>query len=903
MDDKNDKEGGDRWYTQIKHWSRKGMKIVSVAMDDDDHFTFQTKWMANMLVLKQEDGEAYSGGLLSDKLQRWIPILLSWLGGLSTLHYKTHFATLFKQIQKTDLSDREKRRLVEQVVDFSAAQKNGFIDAYMEVFKVHDRKIAFSKLHGCEQHYQQAVTRISKNHKIVKVNMVGTWKTLCRELLLPDEPGRPNLEQRFKDLRRLFPLAKKWIDWWYAADVQAMLFQARKRIPEDDPPLPEEESDDEDQAQPRRRADLPKTTNAQESLHRVYYMLCDGKCGIIAGMIQLFAFVSSLERDYEARCKGISVTYGSSNQNWQDIVTSLGMAKPTKRRYVANDGRAPDTTKELLDGADPKSGKPSKKKGPGRPRGSLNINRSALTTYKSYTSGTTIGTLNRCWQTATLESLYALWGPLWSDHTHVNGTSLPTIIIRHFTGRCDGELNEGKHLGSLLKRGQNIIHKAIQALKPESYTSDKFCSADGFMDMIVDHPHTRPLFAINVTKTLICHRNDKHNRATTRSLGGFWLFPSMFRESGVAYGQLDILLQDLFSEGVLTEPGLVCRGCHPIKEKGHEEEDPTLYDQRMKIEDTSLPLHLYFLMDNVMALDSKERGRYMGDTNWPARLELGEAKYQMVTRGFWGGNHYWCQVVRSVEGVLGVWHYDELKNGGFSQLISRDVDSLSGCIANTSWTCYTRVPFEAETVKIKHALLDMMKKFPDRHLSIPFTMPTSTMPFGGGLPSLEETDDAVLTTTLPEEASLPVRIDADADEDFLNDNDDVLYDRLNREEPQNGNDKLLYGNIVPLDDVDVIGTEEADIEVDELSHQPSEEIKTPLDPLKLKIKLAIPKLNPSIEEEALSPPVASTDVQPPAKRKATADKRKATADKRKAAAAKGRQAAAENRERLKKLRE
>ncbi|EGG12246.1 uncharacterized protein MELLADRAFT_89273 [Melampsora larici-populina 98AG31] len=647
--------------------------------------------------------------------------------------------------------------------------------------------------------------------------MVGTWKTLCRELLLPDE--RLDVPILNKDSK----ICKDYFLW------------RKKGLTGDDPPLPEEESDDKEQAQPRRRADLPKTTNAQESLHRVYYMLCDGKCGIIAGMIQLFAFVSSLERDYEARCKGISVTYSSSNQNWQDIVTSLGMAKPTKRRYVANDGRAPDTTKELLDGAEAKSGKPSKKKGPGCPRGSLNINRS-------------------------------------------------------------------KHLGSLLKRGQNIIHKAIQALKPESYTSDKFCSADGFMDMIVDHPHTRPLFAINVTKTLICHRNDKHNRATNRSLGGFRLFPSMFRESGVAYGQLDILLKQLFSEGVLTEPGLVCRGCHPIKEKGHEQEDPTLYDQCMKIEDTSLPLHLYFLMDNIMALDSKERGRYMGDTNWPARLDIGEAKYQMVTRGFWGGNHYWCQVVRSVEGVLGVWHYDELKNGGFSQLISRDMDSLSGCIANTSWTCYMRVPFKAETVKIKHALLDMMKKFPDRHLSIPFTMPTSTMPFGGGLPSLEETDNAILTTTLPEEPSLPVRNDADADEEILNDNDDVLYVGLNREEPQHDNDKLLYGNIVPLDDVDVIGTKEADIEVDELSHQPSEEIKTPLDPVKLKIKLAIPKLNPSIEEEALSPPVASTEVQPRSKRtrnatkkadasqaddSSSAAKRKATADKRKATACKG----------------
>ncbi|EGG09506.1 uncharacterized protein MELLADRAFT_95997 [Melampsora larici-populina 98AG31] len=878
MDDKNDKHGGDRWYTQIRHWSKKGMKIVSVTMDDNNHFTFQTKWMAEMLVLQQEDGEAYSGGLLSDvtykfflngyllttsmyneKLQRWIPILLTWLGGLSTLHYKAHFVTLLKQIQKTELSDREKRRLVEQVVDFSVAQKNGFIDAYLEVFNIHDRKIPFSKLHGCEQHYQQAVTHISKNHKIVKVNMVGTWKKLCRELLLPDEPGRPNLEQRFKDLRRLFPLAKKWIDWWYAADVQAMLFPARKRIPEDDPPLPDEESDDEDDGKPRRRSDLPKTTNAQESLHRVYYMLCDGKCGIISGMIQLFAFVSSLQRDYESRLKGISVTYGSSNQNWQDVVTSLGMAKPTKHRYIANDGRAPDTTQELLDYADEHSGKVVKKKGPGRPQGSQNINRSALTTYKSYTSGSTIGTLNRCWQTATLESLYALWGPLWSDHTNVNGSSLPTIVIRHFTGRCDAEVNQGKHLGGLLKQGQNIIHKVIQALKPESYISDECCLADGFMDMMVDHPSTRPLFAINVTKTLICHCNHTHNRETTKYLGCFRIFPSMFRETALAYGQLDVMLQDFLSNGVITEPGLVCRQCHPKKRQGGDEGDLTMLEQRMKIEHTLLPLHLYFLLDNVMALDSKERGRYMGDTNWPARLVIGKAQYQMVTRGFWGGNHYWCQVVRSVEGVLGVWHYDELKNGGFAQLISRDVDSISGCIANTSWTCYTRVPFESEANKVKKALLDLMKRFPDQHLSMPFSMPTSTIPFGGGLPSLA--DEGLLSTTIiPDEVSLPVVTHGKADEEEIceNNDQDLHYEHDDDEELLHNNDDILYANEDHRDEDVVMGTSEADVEVNEdaLSHQASEELIPPVNPVNLKIKLAIPK------SKERSPPVASTPARP-----------------------------------------
>lgn len=83
-----------------------------------------------------------------------------------------------------------------------------------------------------------------------------------------------DLETRFEELRRLFPLAKKWIEWWGAADIQAMLFPARKRLPLDDPPLPGEVSEDEDEVEaPRRRPDLPSTTNGQESMHRVYYRL------------------------------------------------------------------------------------------------------------------------------------------------------------------------------------------------------------------------------------------------------------------------------------------------------------------------------------------------------------------------------------------------------------------------------------------------------------------------------------------------------------------------------------------------------------------------------------------------------------------------------------------------------
>lgn len=110
-------------------------------------------------------------------------------------------------------------------------------------------------------------------------------------------------------------------------------------------------------------------------------------------MIQLLAFVQSLERDFISRAKGISVSYGSSNKLWEDVVTALGMPKPRKRKFIANDGRAPDTTDELLSAE-----KTIKKKrnGPGRPLGSQNFNRNPLTTYQSYSAGTTKGHFNRC---------------------------------------------------------------------------------------------------------------------------------------------------------------------------------------------------------------------------------------------------------------------------------------------------------------------------------------------------------------------------------------------------------------------------------------------------------------------------------------------------------------------------
>ncbi|EGG07853.1 uncharacterized protein MELLADRAFT_85140 [Melampsora larici-populina 98AG31] len=756
MPSKDDPEAGDKWLQSIQHWAnrglddyRQGMQLISVScLTENFHYSLQTDWMAEVLLYKYK-GETYSGGLLSDvtyrffqngyllttsmyveQIGRWVPILLTWLAGLDTGHYKAHFMTLFERIQKTTKSDKEKRLLCEQVVDFSLAQKNGFVEAYMEVFQVNE-VTAMSKLHGCLQHFRQAVMRLQRNHTIVPVHLEELWAEKCAELLLPDGPDLKTLDERFEELRTTFPKAKKWLDWWCTSDIQAMLFPARKRMPEDDPPL--DESDDEDVTdQPRRRRNLPATTNAQESMHRVYYVLCPGKCELIPGLVQLFALVQSLERDYRQVAKGIPIAYGTSQKNWEEVVKTLGMPKPTKRRYVPNDGRAPDTTKELI-------GTGGKKKGPGRPKGSQNVIRHPLTTYQSYTCGTTLGTKNRCWQSSVLECLYALYGPGWSKYLTVNGTRLVNLLMRHFTSRFRAELTEGSGLKGVLSRGQGILHRAIEDQKNGYFIADQFACADSFFEKFLQQKSPmRPLFEIPLRKTSTCSRNVEHNRTSLVSMTTLHVLPHTFHNAGISYGDAELLIERWTTTGLSTTA--VCSQCHPHETlAGSKQEDLATMERRFQLEfpDTnSAPLHLYIHLDGVVELTNHERESFMGNTNWPAHFSIGNINYKMIARGFWAASHYWCQVVRCIQDVMGVWHYDELKNGGFAQLIERDITKIGGPIPHTSWICYTRMPNDSEVQETATVLRGLMKQFPTHTLTIPFSMPTERMPFGGGLPPL-----------------------------------------------------------------------------------------------------------------------------------------------------------------------
>ncbi|EFP89143.2 uncharacterized protein PGTG_14984 [Puccinia graminis f. sp. tritici CRL 75-36-700-3] len=267
----------DKFLIDMFQWNKCGLRIISAGFQEDaEHFTFQTEWMAKRLVARDIDHKVYSQGLVSDvtyrfflngyllstsmfceELSRWIPVQLTWIRGLSENYYKIHFATLFRQFLKPDITKEERDVLVCNVVDFSAAQREGFVEAYWEVFGICDKKIVLGKLQGCHEHFWAQVTRVKKNRHIVMPDEENLFQSMFLALIKEPKKDDPTHEEKIDELRRRFPKARKWFDWWTMADVEAMLFPTRRAQEEDGP---------------ERSGQPTLTTNAQESLHWLYYM-------------------------------------------------------------------------------------------------------------------------------------------------------------------------------------------------------------------------------------------------------------------------------------------------------------------------------------------------------------------------------------------------------------------------------------------------------------------------------------------------------------------------------------------------------------------------------------------------------------------------------------------------------
>lgn len=165
-----------------------------------------------------------------------------------------------------------------QVMDFSEAERRGFIEAFVEFWRLHDsnhrtvaelEETASSLLRGCRQHFSAAVTRIQAIHAVIPPAQAEIFRT--RVLALLDMPGVDEFLSAAMEIRRDFPATKRWLAWWMRKEHAAMLFVSHRTM------------------DAITWESIPATSNAEEAMHWTIYVGAGKQLEVIPGILALWS--------------------------------------------------------------------------------------------------------------------------------------------------------------------------------------------------------------------------------------------------------------------------------------------------------------------------------------------------------------------------------------------------------------------------------------------------------------------------------------------------------------------------------------------------------------------------------------------------------------------------------------
>ncbi|OAV88103.1 hypothetical protein PTTG_00409 [Puccinia triticina 1-1 BBBD Race 1] len=388
---------------------------------------------------------------------------------------------------------------------------------------------------------------------------------------------------------------------------------------------------------------------------------------MLAGFSELYAFVKALETDHSLRMRRVPIRYGITTKDQKSIAQSIGWIKPTKRQRAAmNDGRPPDTCKGLTlnNTTEALPDGPNKRAKLGRPRNSQNINREAHTTYASYAALNNALRQNQCWLAASLDSLYAVYTPLWLQSPGGKKNDLFHIPLSHFASRLTNELVGNKSLKTILTRGSNQLFEAACNLHPTSFVAGEYSSADFFMEILLDPKANssealQTLFAMEEHRVFSCprkqHSKPINHPRSDRVLALLKITQAMFDSNGIGYADVGALITLWASSGLAGTSGLQCQTFNTSRSKKSRPSKPQNPDDiaRSCLEELSTlsfpngksPPHLYFNIDSTSILDEQKQAEFVAQMSWPFKLTVSGEEYTLISCGYWGAHHYWGKMV------------------------------------------------------------------------------------------------------------------------------------------------------------------------------------------------------------------------------------------------------------------
>jgi hypothetical protein len=467
------------------------------------------------------------------------------------------------------------------------------------------------------------------------------------------------------------------------------------------------------------------------------FLISLGKKSLMEGFYELFAFVKALDQmDHLLAMRRVAIQYGIVPKNKQDVAHSIGWIKPTKRQRAAvNDGRPPDTTDALLDC-------PQKKAKLRRPPKSKNINRSMHTTYLSYAASKEEKMKNHGWLASAMELLYTVYSPLWlrSPGGHLN--DLFHLLVSHFTSQTTHKLQENKHLKSILTCGLNSLFNEAQQKHPQTFISGQYASCDYFFSLVLDPQLNsaavlQKIFSIQETRKYLCPLKIRNHVVETpheeQVIFALQVTQLMYEQNQIPSSNPESLIAKWTSSSLDGASCLVCKRCSALRAKKKANcKIPNSQQSRpssSRLNELSLlsfpqsgpPLHVYFQVDAVPIADDNTKLEFMGQMNWPFKLNILGKVYTLISRGYLGHNHYWGKVLRTVRSVTGVWLHNDLENAGYAQMVDLVPGTISGAHPNTSWLIYSQTWNQDEAAFVKESISQIRRNNPSISSGFPFT--------------------------------------------------------------------------------------------------------------------------------------------------------------------------------------